>query len=168
METTDIKNLLDRFYRGETSLDEEKRLTDFFRQTNVPNEFLADKKVFDALSENTVDVPLESVQAIDSLIDSFTDDKTEEPKIKKLHIRYWAIGVAASLAIIFGVSQFQKSQQPRETLFTDTYKNPDDAYQATMDALQLFSENFSKGTQTVEKANSRLEETQKIINQSIK
>lgn len=168
METVEIKHLLDRFYRGETSMDEEKRLSDFFRQENVPDEFLSDKKLFDALNNNAIDVPQESSKAIEALIDSFTDDNSVRTSVKRANIRYWAIGIAASLALILGVRQVQKSQQPESTLFTDTYKNPDDAYQATMDALQLFSENFSKGTETVKKANTRLEETQNIINQSIK
>ncbi|HBG80806.1 MAG TPA: hypothetical protein DDW74_08795, partial [Porphyromonadaceae bacterium] len=59
-------------------------------------------------------------------------------------------------------------QQAESTLFTDAYKNPDDAYRATVEALQLFSDNFSKGTESVEKANMHLEKAQEIINQSLK
>ncbi|MBZ4674489.1 MAG: hypothetical protein JG772_177, partial [Dysgonamonadaceae bacterium] len=36
MQIEEIHKLLDRFYKGETSLDEEKRLSDFFRQEVVP------------------------------------------------------------------------------------------------------------------------------------
>jgi hypothetical protein len=120
------------------------------------------------LNENPVEISHNSGKAIESLIDSFNEEESSDKKMKKLHIRYWAIGIAASIAIIFGVSQFQKSQTAESTLFTDTYKNSDDAYRATMDALQLFSENFSKGTESVEKANAQLEKAQKIISKSIK
>ena len=168
MNTTDIKGLLQKFYEGETSLEEEKILADFLLQENVSDEFLPDKKLFLALSENSVDVPLASGKKIESLIDSFKNEDSSDKKVKKLHIGYWAIGVAASVAIIFGVSQIQKSQQTEATLFTDTYKNPDDAYRATMNALQLFSDNFSKGTESVEKANAQLEKAQQIINKSTK
>lgn len=168
MNTTDIKGLLQKFYEGETSLEEEKILADFLLQENVSDEFLPDKKLFFALSENSVDVPTESSKKIESLIDSFKNEDSSDKKVKKLHIGYWAIGVAASVAIIFGVSQFQKSQQAEAALFTDTYKNPDDAYRATMNALQLFSDNFSKGTESVEKANAQLEKAQQIINKSTK
>lgn len=168
MNTTDIKGLLQKFYEGETSSEEEKILADFLLQENVSDEFLPDKKLFFALSENSVDVPTESSKKIESLIDSFKNEDSSDKKVKKLHIGYWAIGVAASVAIIFGVSQFQKSQQAEAALFTDTYKNPDDAYRATMNALQLFSDNFSKGTESVEKANAQLEKAQHIINKSTK
>ncbi|MPM18494.1 hypothetical protein SDC9_64905 [bioreactor metagenome] len=163
MNTNDIKNLLERFYGGNTSLEEEKILADFLLRQDVPDEFLSDKKLFCALNAHPVEIPDESTKAIESLIDSF---KEVQPSDKKTI--YWVIGIAASLALIFGVRQFQKSQQPESTLFTDTYKNPDDAYRATVNALQLFSENFSKGTESVEKANMHLGKAQKIINQSLK
>lgn len=168
METNNIKNLLEKFYRGETSLEEEKALKNFLLQDNVHDEFLSDQKIFRALNETSVEVPIESSKAIESLIDSFEEEESSDRKIKTLNIRYWAIGVAASLALILGVRQFQKSQQAESELYTDTYKNPDDAYRATMDALQLFSENFSKGTESVEKANAQLEKAQEIINKSTK
>lgn len=168
MDTNKIKNLLEKFYRGETSIEEEKALAAFLLQENVPDEFLPDQKIFRALNETSVDVPIESSKAIESLIDSFEEEESSDRKIKTLNIRYWAIGVAASLALILGVRQFQKSQQAESALYTDTYKNPDDAYRATMDALQLFSENFSKGTESVEKANAQLEKAQEIINKSTK
>lgn len=168
MNTNNIKDLLEKFYEGDTSLEEEQILADFLLQDDVPDEFLSDKKLFRALSENQVEVPPTSSKAIESLIDSFSEEKSSDNKAKKLHVRYWAIGVAASAALIFGVSQFQKNQPADSTFFTDTYKNPDDAYQATMNALQLFSENFSKGTESVEKANAQLGKAQEIINKSTK
>ena len=168
MDTNNIKDLLEKFYQGETSLEEEKALADFLLQENTPDEFLSDKRLFRALHETAVDIPLESSRDIESLIDSFKEENSSDKKIKTLHIKYWAIGVAASLALILGVRQFQKSQQADPVFFTDTYNNPDDAYRATMDALQLFSENFSKGTESVEKANAQLEKAQEIINKSTK
>lgn len=168
MDTNNIKNLLEKFYQGETSLEEEKALKNFLLQDNVHDKFLSDQKIFRALNETSVEVPIESSKAIESLIDSFEEEESSDRKIKTLNIKYWAIGVAASLALILGVRQFQKSQQAESALYTDTYKNPDDAYRATMDALQLFSENFSKGTESVEKANAQLEKAQEIINKSTK
>ena len=46
MQIEEIHKLLDRFYKGETSLDEEKRLSDFFRQEVVPKSLEEDRRVF--------------------------------------------------------------------------------------------------------------------------
>lgn len=160
MNSNDIRKLVKKFYEGKTSLEEERTLADFLLRDNVPDEFFPDSKLFYALNTHSM--------AIASLIDSFKEEQPSDKKIKMSHAKYWAIGVAASFALILGVRQFQKSQQAESTLFTDTYKNPDDAYRATVEALQLFSDNFSKGTESVEKANMHLEKAQEIINQSLK
>ena len=160
MNSNDIRKLVEKFYEGNTSLEEEKTLADFLLRDNVPDEFFPDSKLFWALNTHSM--------AIASLIDSFKEEQPSDRKTKMFHARYWAIGIAASFALIFGVWQFQKSRQAASTLFTDTYKNPDDAYRATVEALQLFSDNFSKGTESVEKANMHLEKAQEIINQSLK
>lgn len=166
MKSDNIKQLLNKFYSGETSLKEEKILSDFFHCDTVPDEFLPDKNLFFALSKNHIDVPREESEKIERLIDSFKPELNK--KAKKAPLIYWTIGVVASLAILFGITQFYTGQQTKDALFTDTYDNPDDAYRATMDALQLFSQNFSQGTETMEKAGEHLEKTQEIINQSIK
>lgn len=168
MNSNDIRKLVEKFYEGNTSLGEEKTLADFLLRDNVPDEFLPDSKLFRALNTPSMEVPDESAQAIESLIDSFKEEQPSDKKTRMFHAKYWTIGIAASLALILGVRRFQKSGQPASTLFTDTYKNPDDACRATVEALQLFSDNFSKGTESVEKASMHLEKVQEIINQSLK
>jgi hypothetical protein len=75
--------------------------------------------------------------------------------------------VAASVLLVFGIRFFVQSDSPKPALMADTYQNPDDAYRATMHALQLFSDNFEKGMQPIEKAAVHVEKTQKIIHQTI-
>lgn len=170
MKTDDIKVLLDKFYRGETSLAEESLLVDFFGQEAVPEEFLPDKKLFSAfaLSDGIMEKPEESSKKIESLIDSFTDEARLKKNTKRLRIVSFVAAVAASLTLLFGIRLFHKHQQADRSYIVDTYKNPDEAYLAAMNALQLFSENFAKGTESIEKANVHLEKTQEIINHSIK
>lgn len=168
MKTDEIKALLDKFYRGVTTRAEEKKLADVFRQNSLPDEFLPDKKLFLSFSEKTMEIPRDSSKRIETLIDSFTNENRPGKTAKHPQLFYLATAIAASLALIFGVRQLQKGRPTEPTLFTDTYKNPDDAYRATVDALQLFSENFSKGAESVEKANRHLEKAQGIISQSIK
>lgn len=167
METKYIEILLDKFYAGESTIEEEKQIAEFLFRDNLPEKFLPDRKVFEVLNENDVELPSDSVRKIESLINSFAD-KTSTRKLKIKNIKYWSVGIAASLALMFTINMFQKSNQAEETLLVDTYENSDEAYKAIMEALQLFSENFSKGTEAVEKANTRLQKAQEIINKSTK
>lgn len=168
MNVAEIKNLLDKFYRGETSDSEEKILVRFFGESEVPEEFRPDQKLFAMLGKNRVKVPEDSARKIESLIDSFSCESDTKKTSKRPRIFYLATAIAASLALVFGIAQFRKNQSADKPQFADTYKNPDDAYRATMDALQLFSQNFSKGTESIEKANAQLEKAHEIIQKSTK
>lgn len=165
MKTKDIEILLEKFYAGESTVNEEKKIAEFLSKDDLHEKFLPDRKVFEALSENCVNVPSVSAQKIESLIDSFAEG-TSNRRPKTRSIKYWAVGIAASLALIFAVNMFQKNNKEETTLLVDTYETSDEAYKATIEALQLFSENFSKGTQAVEKANTKFQKAQEIINKS--
>ncbi len=71
MQIEEIHKLLDRFYKGETSLDEEKRLSDFFRQEVVPTSLEEDRRVFLSFYDQNVPIPSDLEQRISALIDSF-------------------------------------------------------------------------------------------------
>lgn len=167
METKYIEILLDKFYAGESTEEEEKQIAELLFRDNLPEKFMPDRKVFEALNKNNVNVPPDSARKIELLIDSFAE-KTSNQNSKTRSIKYWSVGIAASLALMFAINMFQKSNQTEEALLADTYENSDEVYKTTMEALQLFSENFSKGTETVEKANTKLQKTQEIINKSTK
>lgn len=168
MQIEKIYKLLDRFYKGETSLDEEKLLSEFFRQEVVPTSLEEDRRVFLSFYDQNVPIPSDLEQRISALIDSFDEDrkmKSERPKI-----RQWLfplLAVASSVLLVFGIRFFVQSDKPQPVLMADTYQNPNDAYLATMHALQLFSDNFEKGMQPIEKAAVHVEKTQKIIHQTI-
>ncbi|HQI42693.1 MAG TPA: hypothetical protein PK949_01045 [Dysgonamonadaceae bacterium] len=168
MQIEEIHKLLDRFYKGETSLDEEKRLSDFFRQEVVPKSLEEDRRVFLSFYDQNVPIPSDLEQRISALIDSFDDDrkmKSERTGMRRLLSPF--LVVAASVLLVFGIRFFVQSDSPKPVLMADTYQNPNDAYRATMHALQLFSDNFEKGMQPIEKAAVHVEKTQKIIHQTI-
>lgn len=167
MKTEDITLLLDKFYRGETSLNEERYLNDFFCQENIPSELERDRNVFLSLAGNDVPVPDKLEWTITSLIDSLDKEEVQKPPRRTiLKMRYSLVAVAASLMLLMGIGFFYQQQQKAD-MPADTYNNPDEAYRATMDALQLFSENFSKGIKPMERAEARIEETKQIVNKSI-
>ncbi len=167
MKIEKIKELLEKFYRGETSRDEEYRLMQFFRQENVPSELEADRKVLLSLVGDEIKIPDGMEQKLESLIGTLGAKEAQKPVRKTVRLRYALVSIAATLLLLIGVGILYQQHQKKQDLFADTYKNPDEAYQATMQALEVFSENFSKGVEPLEKAGEHIEETQKIVNKSI-
>ena len=54
----EIRKLLDRFYLGETSMEEEKLLLDYFSSPSIPEELMPDRDLFRALGNARDSVPV--------------------------------------------------------------------------------------------------------------
>ena len=63
-------------------------------------------------------------------------------------------GIAAAVVILIGISVFMPKNQDDSAVMKDTFDNPQEAYMATENALQLFAEAFNKGDAQIEKARS--------------
>lgn len=168
METQDIQNLLNKFYQGETSSEEEALLTSFFRKGNVPEEWDKDRLLVQMLSESETEIPNELEQKIETFIDSLAaSEETKNKQRTKIAVWKYVAGIAASLLIIFGIGLRYQSQKNNKSLLIDTYQTPEQAQKATLEALQLFSQHFSKGVKPLEKAEKHIEETHQIVRRTL-
>ncbi len=83
-EYTDIQKLLDRYWKGETTLEEERRLREFFAAGPVPEQFRQEAALFLALrAERSVELP----------------DRKSVPLQRSANRYWWA--TAASIALLF-------------------------------------------------------------------
>ena len=82
----DIRLMLERFYRGETSLEEEQRLRDWFASASVPEDLIPDQELFRSLemATETVDVPADLDQKIIAGIDQAERRATRTRRISRL------------------------------------------------------------------------------------
>ncbi len=94
----DIQTLLDRYWEGETTLEEERRLKDFFAAEPVPEQFTQEAQFFRALrSEQSVQLPQRPAYSI-----------------HRLGLYRWA--AAASVALLLGAGFWWWSVQPNPVL----------------------------------------------------
>lgn len=119
-----IEELLERYFEAQTSLEEEKQLKAYFNQLEVAPHLQEYQPLF--------------VQMFKAGQETYTKalPSTSKPKIYYLK---W-VAVAAVAVISFGVFF-----QPGTTSIEEAY-TPEEIAAAEM-ALQLFSNNFNKGTQ---------------------
>lgn len=152
-----IKHLLQRFYDGTSTVEEEQRLCDYFcNADNVPKELETDKKMFRHLSEcNAKVMPSEDFkQRLLSALDAHT---------KRSKIRWKRFtAVAASVAILVGIGitfYIKSNRNPYEV--TD----PQLAYAITQEALLNASEKLNKVDRQLEKVSLILNKTNRKHNQ---
>ena len=177
--------LLDKFYRGETDRDEELILAGYLNREQVPEPFEHDRRLFQLLETAIPEMPEGLEQRMGALIDSLEHaEQGENPRLsvnrpqnesvpvkRVVTRRYFALqiaGLVASLLLIATIGYrvyFGKSDS--EPLLADTFENPEEAQQATLEALQLFADNFSKGTRSVEQVDRQVGETFGILREAL-
>lgn len=122
MELQNIKNLIEKYFDGTTSIKEEKQLKAYFSSNNVAPELEKYRSMFAYFSlEKQVE----------------TNHKINIRQKKKFN--YW---IAASVVVAIGLG-FVFFQPKEEDL--GTFDDPEIALQETQKALRLVSENINKG-----------------------
>ncbi|MEL6674098.1 MAG: hypothetical protein AAFR61_17975 [Bacteroidota bacterium] len=126
-----IREIQQKYWAGETSLEEEKAL----RAWAQSPPFTEEKTPF-----RTLFGYFDTQKAIHS------EQVVQPYKRKKLQNWMWAASLAAALVIPLAIYVSQPAQEdPQLALYEDTFSNPEEAYQETKKALQLVSKKLNKG-----------------------
>jgi hypothetical protein len=146
---TEIRKLLDRFYLGETSLEEEKILEEYFSSARIPEELIPDRDLFRSLGNAS-----ESVVVPEGLNKKILDviDQQEKRLVKTRRISVFSLsGLAAGLLVVIAlyVGYFRDDSGARYAM-TDTYENPQDAYEEARRTLAYVSAKLNTGTSELE------------------
>lgn len=137
--TKKIELLLEKYFEGETFLQEEKELQEYFNSENVDASLEKYRPMFSYFQK----AGLEEFKQKESPV-----------KVSKKRKLFWKIGIAATfLSIFFGVSYYLKQQQEAEV-----------AFEQVKEALQMISFNYNKGTKKIEYLKDFETTTNKIIN----
>jgi hypothetical protein len=139
-----IEKLIRKYESGETSMQEEKVLHDFFSNNEVPVHLANYKKLFSFFDTSKSEL-LEDVGFDDMIMKEIAKSElTMNPKGKSYRL-YTMISVAASILIFISVGiYFQSGTQ--QIHFEDTYDNPELAYAETKKILMLVSGNMNTGS----------------------
>jgi hypothetical protein len=125
MELANIEHLLEAYFEGNTTLEEEATLCAYFKNGAVPSHLEAYRPLFIGLSAARTEV------------------SEREVRLPTAHTRFWRYGIAATVAIAIGVAGFVYTQpeltpEEREALA---------AFEKTKEAMKMLSENFNEGAE---------------------
>lgn len=172
-EWDEIKSLLKAYYEGSTSMEEERYLYDFFCQTDVPDEFSADKELFLSLfsmkSHSEVPFGLEARMA--TCIDGWEQSEQADSVCvrstpRRIFLRR-CMEIAAGLLLVFSVGTYLDHNSRFRPLPKDTCASPEEAYAEAQKALLLFSHSLNKGLTQVEKAEETTEKVRGIVEKHV-
>lgn len=139
-----IKQILEKFYDGQTSLEEELSLKEFFSGDSIPEELHEDRELF--VSMNAVDNQVTIPGDLNSmLIDTINSAEQKETRVKRINL-YSFSGLAAGLLIILGVYFTFLRDNPSDVLAEYTIQDEETAYVEAMKALTYVSAKLNRGT----------------------
>lgn len=162
MEYNEIRTLLNRYWEGETSLEDEDLLRSFFaeNQHNLPADLQEAAPLFGYFAaEISRDLP------------ALPETDTPQPIVVSMprpwqHWMKYAAVLLMAAGLTYSVQQFKAKQDKDKTTLAfnqeDTFNDPDKAYAATKKALELLAKNLNKGTAQVQKLSYFNEATEMI------
>ncbi len=139
MKTKEVKDLLQLYFEGETSLEDEKRLEEYFRSGEVADELKEYNGFFAGISE-LAEVAGEATIEEDVMDYILENENREKSKYRQMWLM--VTGIAASVIIILGGILFYEQQQKS---FEDSFDSPEAAYACATQTLKFVSSKYNKG-----------------------
>ncbi len=132
MEFNNIESLLEKYFDGETSIAQEKQLTNYFSSDNVAQHLQQYKPMFKYFNEEK-------------------QITFKQEIVLKSNKKIVWFSMAASVILLAGIGTFyimnNKQANPEEGL--GTYESPEIAFAETQKALQMLSSNVNVGINSV-------------------
>ncbi len=145
MKDKDLKQLLEKYYSGESTEEDEIFLNEYFNGNSVSEGYEAEKLIFRYFEEEknipppAVDFEIRIMEGVDRF------NKKRKAQELRTYL-YPVIGVAASILLILGA---QLIFSPKEKS-TDTYDDPQIAYAETRRILYDVSIKLNRGKRSME------------------
>ncbi len=167
MNTTDIENLIEKYLEGDTSLEEEQKLRNYFLEEEVPKHLVALKAQFlyyNNAAEEYIETPDFEERLMKSLDEENTSDsheaKTIKLETKRKSMWYSISAVAATIVIVIAAYFFIYDDEPA---LQNTYDNPEAAYETTRAALFYVSQKMNLGVKHCSEVSKINESVNKVF-----
>jgi len=151
MDSSKLQQLLQKYWSGETTLEEELLLKDHFQQAEVPEELrevAAMFRYYDQTKKNA----LNDIAFDRTLIEKVTG-KSKQGKVKNLVFN--SMRIAAGVVVVMAATWFIRKEirqtTPQEVV--DTYDDPKLAFEETKKALMMISKSFGTAEEQAKKIN---------------
>lgn len=145
MNTQEIIKLLEKYYKGESTEDEELMLRDILQSENLPEEFEAEKELFSYYS-GTGKIPEPSLGFEEKIIAAIDNNEKKEGLRRIRRGLLTMMSAAAGLLLLVGsYFFFVRKSEPK-----DTFSNPQIAYAETVRILYSVSSQLNRGTESLE------------------
>ena len=158
MESERIKNLLEKYWSCESTLEEEQELRNWFKSQGNPEGFMEEQALFKYF-EQANKLEAEGIEKKDIMQKEGSNHLGQKTKTNPVQKRVFfpnlsviskiaagiVIALAATLMTLRPDLITGEEPAPNVALIKDTFDNPEEAYAETLKALQLISQKMNVG-----------------------
>ncbi|SRR5690606_13686840 len=147
MDSETINGLLEKYWNGETSLEEERLLHEYFSRSGVPESMKETAALFTYFRQQR------SAELADRKFESRIIEKLDRP-VKRLNTFFYnSMRIAAGVAVLVLAVWLVRLELRETSPADDTYSDPERAFQETKKALLMISRSFSTAEEQARKIN---------------
>lgn len=161
MDYNQIRALLDKYWKGESSVREEAQLRDFFSQDDIPEDLKPFQPLFMFFaSEQEMKMDESFDEKLFQKLDS-----SQKPGAKIRRMPYYLLRIAAAVLLLVSV-YFVAEQgflKPGQEIAAEEEMTPEEVYAHTKEALLLVSAKMNKGTSLANTGMSKMAKATSVI-----
>lgn len=158
MNSEEIKRLLEKYYEGSTSSEEEQSLKKFFCRDNIPADLRIDQEIFRYYVQSA-EIPEPSADFEKNIISAIETENKDSGRLRRRRMFITISGIAAAMLVLAGSYFFFAGRSE----LRDTYSDPEVAYAETMKILYQVSSGLNHGTKALGHLSAMQDETQKTL-----
>jgi len=155
MDVDNVRILLNRYYEGETSEEEERMLAEFFATAEVPADLQPDKALFTHIAAcDDSSVPDGLGERLEAAIDrmDISDRMASRRRLMPRWLRMAGVAASVAIALMGGYSIMRHHEEPSAMSPKDTCSSPQEAYAYAQSALVKISRDLNRGDAGVQQA----------------
>ena len=159
MNTDRIKQLLERYYEGQTSKKEESEIESYFNENEIPEEMLTEKDMF-LFYRNERTAEPDGINEIEGLVlqtiekIELTEKGTSKGKVVLFRSISRSIFHAAAVALILVASFLSIDYLVPSNQLKDTFDNPEIAVMEAKKVFNLLANTINTGTENLSPMNT--------------
>ncbi len=164
MDSERIDKLLAKYWECETSLEEENELKAYFNKDGFEEKYKNVAPLFRYYEQERTTGKLDGLFD-EQLLAAIEDKKPMGSGGKIINMFFNVAKVAAVILILITAGYFIKEEMDKEEMkpyMTDTFEDPEKAFEETKKALKLLSKNFNKGRKEAQKLSTFNEAQEKV------
>jgi len=153
----DYSKLTDLYFEAQTSEQQELKLRKWAHDHSTTDEGKQLNAYFQALDNGPAQIPEGLERRMERSIEEWGRVEHHAGNRARTTTLRWVAGMAACFALVFSMGTALNIREDKQANYavTDTYDNPQDAYQETQRALRTFSLAINKGLDAIDKNNKQ-------------